>query len=358
MFEYCHIEVKINRLRKEYTMKSITMVLMICLLFIAGCAKEKDQSVQLKTGTQAYHLAEELSAQLPYFEPKANNVLAKGHDVKITTGTLVQSIHGMYGLQSERLLEMPVDRIRNIVQTHLENQVNETLIVNEAMKQDIEVTQADIDSVLNVQYERTGGEEAFNNQLEKNDIPLDFVINDIRKKVLVNRYFNQQFGKELIPDENDLHELYNRDISATVRHILFLTQGKPDSAKAEIRQKAEEVLAMAKSGKDFAALAKKYSEDPGSKDNGGLYENFKRGDMVPPFEEASFNLPIGAISDLVETQYGYHIIKVADRKKETRPFEDIREELVNRFKTDKRRTIYTDHLNDLKDAAEIEYAPF
>jgi foldase protein PrsA len=339
-------------------MKRIAMLLMICLLFVARCSKERDQSVQLKPGTQAYHLAEELSAQLPYFDPKANNVLAKGHNVNITTGTLIEAVHGMFGKQGERLLEMPIDRIRGILQTHLENLVNETLIINEAMKQGVEVTQAEVDSVLKGQYERTGGEEAFIDQLKKNDISIDFVTDDIRKKVMINKSFNDRFGEELKPDENDLRELYNQDITATVRHILFLTRGKSDSAKAEIKKKAEEVLALAKSGKDFASLAKQYSEDPGSKDKGGIYEDFKRGDMVPQFEEASFNLPVGAVSDLVETQYGYHIIKVVNRKKETRPFEEIREELVNRFKTDKRKTIYNRHINELKTAAEIEYAPF
>jgi parvulin-like peptidyl-prolyl isomerase len=339
-------------------MKRIALFLMICLLFITRCSKDRDQSVQLKPGTQAYHLAEELSAQLPYFEPKANNVLVKGRNVKITTGTLIETLHGMFGQQGERLLEMPIDRVRGIVQTHLENLVNETLIINEAMDQGIEVTQADIDSVLEGQYERIGGEEAFADQLKKNDISMDFVTNDIRRKIMINKYFNDQFGEELIPDENDLRELYNQDITATVRHILFLTRGKSDSAKAEIKKKAEEVLALAKSGKDFASLVKQYSEDPGSKDKGGIYEDFKRGDMVPPFEEASFNLPVGAVSDLVETQYGYHIIKVVNRKKETRPFEEIREELVNRFKTDKRKTIYSRHLSELKTTAELEYAPF
>ncbi|QUI21284.1 peptidylprolyl isomerase [Vallitalea pronyensis] len=100
------------------------------------------------------------------------------------------------------------------------------------------------------------------------------------------------------------------------RHILFSTAdetGEPlsDEKKAEVKALAEEVLAKAKSGEDFQALVKEYSEDPGSMGAGGEY-TFSRGQMVKPFEEAAFALKPGEISDLVETAYGYHIIKLEE----------------------------------------------
>jgi len=77
------------------------------------------------------------------------------------------------------------------------------------------------------------------------------------------------------------------------------------------------ILAQAKSGKDFGELAQTHSEDPGSKDRGGLYEDFQRGTMVKPFEEAAFALAPGEVSGIVETRFGYHLIKVFEKNPET-----------------------------------------
>jgi parvulin-like peptidyl-prolyl isomerase len=142
-----------------------------------------------------------------------------------------------------------------------------------------------------------------------------------------------------------------------VRHILLLTQGKSDEEKAAARKRIEELLARAQAGEDFAALAKQYSEDPGSKDNGGLYENFPRGQMVKPFEDAAFSVPVGGLSGVVETTFGYHIIMVVNRKKETRPFEEARGDYEAKAKQAKQGTVVQDHLKLLKDKAKFELIP-
>ena len=110
----------------------------------------------------------------------------------------------------------------------------------------------------------------------------------------------------------------------------------------------------AKAGADFAELAKKYSEDPGSKDNGGLYENFPRGQMVKPFEDAAFTVPVGGLSGVIETQFGYHILKVVDRQKETRSFAEARAEIESRLKQDKEGTLVKDFVQGLKDKAKFK----
>jgi peptidyl-prolyl cis-trans isomerase D len=100
-----------------------------------------------------------------------------------------------------------------------------------------------------------------------------------------------------------------------VQHILLNTVGKTDAEVEEVKKKAEDILAQArKKGADFEELAKKYSEDPGSKTKGGDIGWIVQGQTVPEFEKTAFSLNKGDISSLVKTQYGFHIIKVLDKE--------------------------------------------
>ncbi|HSY31449.1 MAG TPA: peptidylprolyl isomerase [Verrucomicrobiae bacterium] len=111
-------------------------------------------------------------------------------------------------------------------------------------------------------------------------------------------------------------------------HILFMTVGKTDAEVDEIKKNAEDVLKQAKKGTKFEDLAKKYSEDPGSKDKGGDLGWITQGQTVPEFEKTAFGLDKGQISDLVKTQYGFHIIKVMDKETaRTRTFDEVKDSL-------------------------------
>lgn len=111
-------------------------------------------------------------------------------------------------------------------------------------------------------------------------------------------------------------------------HILLMTVGKTDAEVEEIRLKAEDVLKQAKKGTKFEDLAKKYSEDPGTKDKGGDLGWITQGQTVPEFEKTAFGLDKGKISDLVKTQYGFHIIKVLDKETaHTKPFEEVKDSI-------------------------------
>jgi peptidyl-prolyl cis-trans isomerase D len=137
-------------------------------------------------------------------------------------------------------------------------------------------------------------------------------------------------------DDATLHAYYNSHIDeykvqnrAHVEHILFKTIGKTDAEVAEIRAKAQDVLNKAKKGANFEDLAKKFSEDDATKPKGGDLGWIVEGQTVPEFQQAAFSLPKGSISDLVKTQYGFHIIKVIDRETaHTKPFEEVRDAIL------------------------------
>jgi peptidyl-prolyl cis-trans isomerase D len=115
-----------------------------------------------------------------------------------------------------------------------------------------------------------------------------------------------------------------------VRHILIKVDPKADAkTDAAAKEKAENLLKQIKAGADFAALAKANSDDPGSKDSGGELGMIQRGVTVPPFEQAAFSLQPGQISDLVKTQFGYHIIKVEEKQTaHTKTLDEVKAQIV------------------------------
>src|SRR6202030_2564274 len=113
-----------------------------------------------------------------------------------------------------------------------------------------------------------------------------------------------------------------------VEHILFMTVGKTDAEVDEIKKNAEDVLKQAKKGGKFEDLAKKYSEDPGTKEKGGDLGWITQGQTVPEFEKTAFGLDKGQISELVKTQYGFHIIKVLEKETaRTKTFDEVKDSL-------------------------------
>jgi len=135
----------------------------------------------------------------------------------------------------------------------------------------------------------------------------------------------------------DVQKFYNDNIAQfqtpeqiRASHILLNTAGKDEAA---VRKQAEELLQKIKAGADFAALAKQYSDDTGSKANGGDLDYFGRGRMVPEFETAAFALMPGQVSDVIKSQFGFHIIKVTDKKAAvTRPLEEVRAQIEDQLK--------------------------
>jgi peptidyl-prolyl cis-trans isomerase D len=132
--------------------------------------------------------------------------------------------------------------------------------------------------------------------------------------------------------DDELRAYYNANIDqykvenrVHVEHILFKTVGKTDAEITEIRQKAEDVLKQAKHGANFEDLAKKYSEDDATKPKGGDLDWIVEGQTVPEFQQTAFSLPKGSISDLVKTEYGFHIIKVIDHETaRTKSLDEVR----------------------------------
>lgn len=147
---------------------------------------------------------------------------------------------------------------------------------------------------------------------------------------------------------------YQSPEQVQARHILLKVE--PGAAAAAARAKLDALAERARNGEDFAALAREASEDQGSAENGGDLGYFGRGRMVPPFEAAAFALTDpGQLSPVVETQFGLHLIQLVERKPgSTKPFAEVREQIIAKLRAEHRRASLATWEQDLIEAAAIE----
>jgi peptidyl-prolyl cis-trans isomerase D len=145
-------------------------------------------------------------------------------------------------------------------------------------------------------------------------------------------------GQQIERSYNDNIQQYSTPEQVRASHILIKTTGKAEEDDAA-KKKAEDLLAQIKKGADFAELAKKNSQDEGSAVKGGDLDFFGRGAMVPEFDKTAFELPPGQVSDLVKTQFGYHIIKVAEKRAATtKTLAEVRAQIEDQLKYEQAQT--------------------
>ncbi len=180
-----------------------------------------------------------------------------------------------------------------------------------------------------------GSEENYKKELTSLSLTDEDLKEFIKRQVAVQAFFENRLkaNYEENPEEFTI---------ATVSHILISNQERTEE---EAEKRAKEVLGKLQSGSDFGQMAKEYSDDPGSKDTGGTYENYPIANYVPEFKQAALTLPIGEISDLVKTQFGYHILKVTERH--VPKLEELDEQTKSTLMTSDFRNFVTEELPKL-----------
>jgi peptidyl-prolyl cis-trans isomerase C len=185
-----------------------------------------------------------------------------------------------------------------------------------------------------------------------NFLASQYLQKEIIEKVTINETKAQAYYKDH-PDTFKSPEMVR------ARHILIkVEQGASDEDKKKGKAKADEVLEKLKKGEDFVKLAAETSDDPGTKTKGGDLDFFSKGTMIPAFEEAAFALKPGELSNVVETEYGYHIIKLEEKKEAVlEPYETIKEKVKDLALQEMRKTAVSDFIEKSLKNAKVEINP-
>jgi len=338
-------------------MKKVMILTVAVALAAAGCSTKKEAPLKMAAGTPAYQLAKELTGVVPSLDPEKVTLVVTTKKFEISVGDVIQMFLESMGTQAQGVKNMDAPRVKTAVERAAVQMGERKLLLEAAAKAKKTVTPDEVAKALGAQYTRAGGESQYLTQLQTYGITPDYIKKSIGEDLTIGKYLDAALAESAKVTDAEVQKAYQEDKTATVRHILLLTQGKSAAEKADIRKKMEDILGRAKKGEDFAALAKQYSEDPGSKDKGGLYEDFGRGKMVKPFDNAAFSVPVGEISGIVETTFGFHILKIENRKKETQPLETVKAQLESQLKQSKQNAAFEVLLGSLKKDANFQVFP-
>lgn len=257
---------------------------------------------------------------------------------------------------------LPDAQLPGLQKDVLEELITTELLFQESQKAGIKVDEAAFNLQMDNWKKRFPTEEARQAYLKKMSFSEDDLKSRFQRGMAISQFIETQLGPKAAVDDKETKAYYDAHpvefkMPEQVRasHILIKVDPKADeAAKAEARKKIEDIQAGLKKGGDFAALAKEKSSCP-SAEKGGDLGYFSRGQMVKPFEEAAFALKPGEVSGPVETNFGYHIIKVIDKKPETTlAYEEVKAKLGQKLREEKLEKELDLYLAELKKTAKVE----
>ena len=299
-------------------------------------------------------------------ESSANEgILALVNDVPITEAQLNMELKRV-----EKQAEMknnpiaPADRDK-IQKELLETLINRELLYQESLKKGFVIQPAELDKEFETIKTRFANQTDYRQALAEMGISEEKFKEQVKRGLSIRKLLEKELYEKLEVTDQESRSFYDNNPNffqkpeqVRASHILVKMVDEDDEEKrAAARQKIEEIQEKIKAGEDFAQLARTYSEGPSSAQGGDL-GYFERRKMVKPFSDAAFRLQPGEISPIVKTRFGYHIIKVVDRKPETKlAYEEIKPRLVDSLKQKKMQDAIAAYIREIKSSATIKRFP-
>lgn len=244
----------------------------------------------------------------------------------------------------------------------LENLIDAEILYQQSQKEGVKVDDQAINKQIETIKKRFSDEAAYQKALEGMDVSEEEIRTKIRRGLAIKQLLDTDVLQKIAITNEETKKFYNNNPNLfkqkeqiKASHILIKVAPDADeSKKIQARKKIEAVQKKVRQGEDFGLLAKTNSEGPTAQRKGDL-GYFGRGRMVKPFEDAAFALNVGEVSKIVETQFGYHLIKVIDKKPpRTIPYKEVQQKLEQHLNKEKEKTEIQGYIENLKKSATIK----
>jgi peptidyl-prolyl cis-trans isomerase C len=313
-------------------MRRFAVLMLVTLLAAAGCQKKDAPAAPPASAAQPsasssasqpggpspgsapppVPAVKPVPAQLPEVVARVN-----GEDVKRTEVDMA-----IKTLEDRARSAVPPEQRDVVYRQVLDRIIGFHLLVQEARSRKLVAPPWEVDGQIDQIKKQFPTEDAFKQMLQARGVTLERLRADTADTIAVNQMLQAELEPKVKVTDADTKSFYDQnkprfrqEDSIHASHILFRVEEQADvAARAKAKTQADDILKQLKKGSAFADLAKKYSQDPGSAPNGGDLGFFSRGQMVPAFEQVAFALKPGQTSGVVETPFGYHIIRVSEAK--------------------------------------------
>ena len=332
---------------RKSTLRSIVVSLVVAIALAGTAFSAEKKKTSLKKTTVV--------------SPATSSIVAKVNGTPITRVELDRATKFMLA-QSQNKKELTAEEKKKADSAVLDQLISAELLYQAGKKLPI----ADIDSRVATQMKqgktKFPSTEAYEKALKASGLSEKDLEEFARKEIYINNLIEKDIASKVSISDDQAKKFYDENIdkfkqpeTVHASHILIGVDPKASAEeKSKAKEKAEALLKRAKAGEDFAALAKANSTCP-SAPQGGDLGSFSKGQMVPAFESVAFSLKPGEISGVVETQFGYHIIKVIDKKPAgTVPFNDAKKEIINYLKIQKIQQSISELVEKLRNEGKIE----
>ncbi|GFO54694.1 peptidylprolyl isomerase [Geomonas sp. Red276] len=327
----------------------------LALLFMTTVPALAEEPAAKTAPAQAAKGTETAAAAAP------SSPVATVNGVAITRRELDQAVKVL--LMQNKVPESAVAQIREqATAAALEQLISAQLMYEQAQKVEVKDLDKKVAEKLAQSKSRFATDEEYQKALSQVGLTPQDMLDFTRKDIMISNFIDTRFASQATVTDAEAQAFYKENLdayfkkpeSARASHILIGADEKtsPEDRK-KAKEKAEAILKRVKAGEDFAALAKAESSCPSAAQGGDLGE-FTRGQMVPQFDEAVFSMKPGEISNVVETTFGYHIIKLVEKKEgKTEKFEDVKEKIDSYLKRQKVQKALSSFIEELKKNAKI-----
>jgi peptidyl-prolyl cis-trans isomerase C len=246
----------------------------------------------------------------------------------------------------------------------LDDIIDMELLYQESKKMGVEVKPEVVSEKFTEYKQQFRSEDEFNKWLVENNFTESDFRNELKRLLLIRKLIDKEVVQKVTITDEESKSFYDKNPQyfqqpeqVKASHILIKVQtDATDDQKAEARKKIEAIQQKVKQGEDFATLAKTYSEGPSAPNGGDLGRYFSRdSNLVKPFKDAAFNLKPHEVSDIVETQWGFHLIKVTDKKPAKKvTYAEVKDRLNDHLKKQKAESETDAYIETLRKGAKIE----